>query len=99
MKIKLDSVYVDDQDKAMRFYTKVLGFEKGKEIPAGDFRWMTVVSPESPNGVELVLEATSYPVARAFREALFRAGIPHAAFEVDDVRAELRLTRLGVTFA
>lgn len=68
MKIKLSSVYVDDQDEALRFYTEILGFEKGKEIPAGDFKWLTVVSPESPDGVELVLEPASYPAARAFRE-------------------------------
>jgi predicted enzyme related to lactoylglutathione lyase len=99
MKIKLNSVYVDDQDKALRFYTEVLGFRKCKEIPVGEFRWLTVISPEGPDDVELVLEPNANPAAKEFQEALFRQGIPLTAFEVNDIQAEYeRLKSYGVAF-
>ena len=99
MRIKLNSIFVDDQDKALTFYTEVLGFRKSKEIPVGEFKWLTVVSAEGPDDVELVLEPNANPAARAFQESIFRQGIPITAFEVDDVRAEYeRLKRLGVMF-
>src|SRR5690554_4883095 len=90
MKITLTSVYVDDQEKALGFYTGVLGFEKSKDIPVGEFRWLTVTSPDGPEGVELVLEPNANPAARAFQESLFEQGIPLTAFEVDDIHAEYR---------
>jgi glyoxylase I family protein len=99
MRIKLNSIFVDDQDKALRFYTEVLGFKKGKEIPVGEFRWLTVVSPEGPPDVELVLEPNANPAAKDFQEAIFKQGIPITAFEVDDIRAEhRRLKEHGVQF-
>lgn len=99
MKIKLSSVMVDDQDKALTFYTEVLGFVKKTDIPVGKFKWLTVVSPEGPGDVELVLEPNNNPAAKTFQEAIFKQGIPLTAFAVDDVRHEYdRLTHLGVTF-
>jgi catechol 2,3-dioxygenase-like lactoylglutathione lyase family enzyme len=99
MRINLTSVLVDDQDKALRFYTDVLGFVKKTEVPLGDARWLTVVSPESPDGVELVLEPDGHPAVRPFKEALVADGIPFTSFAVDDVRAEHeRLAALGVRF-
>ena len=99
MKINLASVFVDDQDKALRFYTEVLGFVKKTEVPLGEFRWLTVVSPQDPDGVELVLEPDNHPAVRPFKEALVADGIPYTSFAVDDVRAEYeRLHALGVTF-
>jgi catechol 2,3-dioxygenase-like lactoylglutathione lyase family enzyme len=99
MRINLTSVLVDDQDKALRFYTDVLGFVKKTEVPLGDARWLTVVSPESPDGVELVLEPDSHPAVRPFKEALVADGIPFTSFAVDDVRSEHeRLAALGVRF-
>ena len=99
MRINLTSVMVDDQAKALRFYTDVLGFEKKTEIPMGEHRWLTVVSPEDPHGVELVLEPDEHPAARPFKEALVADGIPFTSFAVADVHAEtLRLQALGVTF-
>ena len=99
MRITLTSVLVDDQDKALRFYTEVLGFEKKTEIPLGDHRWLTVVSPDDRNGVELVLEPDEHPAARPFKAALVADGIPFTSFAVPDVRAETeRLRALGVTF-
>lgn len=99
MRIHLTSVLVDDQDKALRFYTDVLGFEKKTEVPLGEHRWLTVVSPEAPDGTELVLEPDSHPAARPFKEALVADGIPFTSFAVTDVRAEYeRLRGLGVTF-
>lgn len=99
MRINLTSVYVDNQDKALRFYTEVLGFVKKTEIPLGDFRWLTVVSPDDPDGTELVLEPDAHPAARPFKEALVNDGIPFTSFAVDDVRAEFdRLSKLGVRF-
>jgi catechol 2,3-dioxygenase-like lactoylglutathione lyase family enzyme len=99
MKIGLTSVLVDDQEKALRFYTDVLGFRKKTEIPMGEHRWLTVVSPEAPDGVELVLEPDAHPAARPFKDALVADGIPYTAFFVDDVAAEFeRLRDLGVVF-
>jgi catechol 2,3-dioxygenase-like lactoylglutathione lyase family enzyme len=99
MRIGLASIFVDDQEKALRFYTDVLGFEKKTEIPMGEFRWLTVVSPEARDGVELVLEPDAHPAARTFKAALVADGIPMTAFFVDDVAAEVeRLRGLGVVF-
>ncbi len=99
MRINLTSVLVDDQDKALRFYTEVLGFVKKNEVPLGEHRWLTVVSPEQPDGVELVLEPDGHPAVRPFKEALVADGIPFTSFAVDDVHAEFaRLKGLGVTF-
>ena len=99
MKIKLTSVYVDDQDKALEFYTEVLGFVKKADLPAGEFRWLTVVSPEEPDGTELVLEPSDNPATKAFKHAVFEQGIPLAAFQVDDIHTEYeRMTELGVRF-
>jgi catechol 2,3-dioxygenase-like lactoylglutathione lyase family enzyme len=99
MRITLTSVLVDDQDKALRFYTDVLGFEKKTEIPLGHHRWLTVVSPDDPNGTELVLEPDEHPAAKPFKAALVDDGIPFTSFAVDDVQKEFeRLSRLGVRF-
>ena len=99
MKIGLASIMVDDQDKALDFYTRVLGFVKKTEIPMGEHRWLTVVSPESPDGTQLVLEPDTHPAAKPFKAALVEDGIPFTAFFVDDVVAEHeRLAALGVTF-
>jgi catechol 2,3-dioxygenase-like lactoylglutathione lyase family enzyme len=99
MRITLMSVFVDDQTKALDFYTRVLGFEKKHDVPLGEFAWLTVVSPDAPDGVELVLEPDQHPAARTFKDALVADGIPFTAFTVDDVEAEhARLTGLGVTF-
>jgi catechol 2,3-dioxygenase-like lactoylglutathione lyase family enzyme len=99
MRINLSSVLVDDQDKALRFYTEVLGFEKKTEIPLGEARWLTLVSPEDPDGTELALEPDSHPAAGPFKHALVEDGIPFTSFAVDDARAEYeRLSALGVRF-
>jgi catechol 2,3-dioxygenase-like lactoylglutathione lyase family enzyme len=99
MKINLASVLVDDQDKALRFYTEVLGFEKKTEVPLGAHRWLTVVSPEDPEGVELVLEPDEHPAAKPFKDALVEDGIPFTSFAVEDVQGEYeRLSALGVVF-
>jgi catechol 2,3-dioxygenase-like lactoylglutathione lyase family enzyme len=99
VKIALTSVLVDDQEKALRFYTDVLGFVPKNDIPLGEHRWLTVVSPQAPDGVELVLEPDGHPAARPFKEALVADGIPFTSFAVDDVHAETaRLKGLGVTF-
>ncbi|HEX2074147.1 MAG TPA: VOC family protein [Geodermatophilus sp.] len=99
MRINLASVLVDDQEKALRFYTEVLGFIPKNDVPMGEHRWLTVVSPEDPDGVELVLEPDGHPAARPFKEALVADGIPFTSFAVEDVHAEYeRLTGLGVTF-
>jgi catechol 2,3-dioxygenase-like lactoylglutathione lyase family enzyme len=99
MRINLTSVLVDDQDKALRFYTDVLGFQKKTEVSLGVHRWLTVVSPEDPEGVELVLEPDEHPAARPFKQALLADGIPYTSFAVTDVHAEAeRLRVLGVTF-
>jgi catechol 2,3-dioxygenase-like lactoylglutathione lyase family enzyme len=99
MRINLASVLVDDQEKALRFYTDVLGFVKKTEFPVGEHRWLTVVSPDAPDGVELALEPDEHPAARPFKEALVADGIPFTSFAVDDVQKEYeRLTALGVRF-
>jgi catechol 2,3-dioxygenase-like lactoylglutathione lyase family enzyme len=99
VRINLTSVLVDDQDKALSFYTEVLGFVKKTEIPLGEHRWLTVVSADDPEGVELVLEPDEHPAARPFKEALVADGIPFTSFAVDDVQKEYeRLKGLGVTF-
>ena len=99
MKINLTSVLVDDQEKALRFYTDVLGFTKKMEVPLGAHRWLTVVSPEDPDGVELVLEPDEHPAAKPFKDALVQDGIPFTSFAVDDVQREYeRLSALGVRF-
>lgn len=99
MKIKLVSVLVDDQEKALGFYTEVLGFTKKHDIPMGEFRWLTVISPDDPDGAELVLEPNANPAAKSFQSAMYEQGIPITALASEDVRAEYdRLKDLGVTF-
>ena len=99
MRITVTSVLVDDQDKALRFYTEMLGFEKKTEIPLGAARWLTVVSPEQPDGTELVLEPDGHPAVKPFKAALVADGIPFTSFGVDDVVAEVeRLKAKGVRF-
>lgn len=99
MRIHLASVLVDDQEKAERFYTEVLGFVKKHDVPLGEARWLTVVSPEQPDGTELVLEPDEHPAVRPFKRALVDDGIPYTSFAVTDVQAEYeRLRGLGVTF-
>ena len=99
MRITLTSVLVDDQDKALDFYTRVLGFRKKTEVPLGEHRWLTVVSPDDPGGPELVLEPDAHPAAKPFKAALASDGIPFTSFAVDDVRQEFeRLRELGVEF-
>jgi predicted enzyme related to lactoylglutathione lyase len=100
MKIKLTSVFVDDQDKAFEFYTEVLGFVKKTEMPAGKFKWLTVISPEEPGDVELLLEPNSNPAAKTYQEAIFKQGIPATAFAVDDIQKEYeRMKNIGVAFS
>ncbi|WP_088317445.1 VOC family protein [Kineosporia sp. R_H_3] len=99
MRIALTSVCVDDQDRALRFYTEVLGFVKKTEVPLGEHRWLTVVSPQDPDGVELLLEPEGHPASTAYKAALVADGIPFTQFAVDDVEAEhARLVALGVRF-
>lgn len=99
MRIHLASVFVDNQDKALRFYTEVLGFVKKTEVPLGEHRWLTVVSPEDANGTELVLEPDSHPAVGPFRRALVEDGIPFTSFAVKDVQGEYeRLRSAGVQF-
>ena len=99
MRINLASVLVTDQAQALEFYTTKLGFKKKTEIPMGEFSWLTVVSPEDPDGVELVLEPANHPAVGPFRDALVADGIPFTSFAVADVQAEYeRLLRLGVVF-
>ena len=99
MKIRLNSVYVSDQEKALKFYTEVLGFVKKNDIPMGKFRWLTVVSPDEPNGTELVLEPDENPAAKTFKKSIFDQGIPLTAFQVDDIEKEYaRMKELGVAF-
>jgi catechol 2,3-dioxygenase-like lactoylglutathione lyase family enzyme len=99
VRIHLTAVFVDDQDKALRFYTDVLGFETREDVPVGEFRWLTVVSPGEPDGTQLVLEPDAHPAVKPFKEALVADGIPFTSFAVVDVRAEYdRLRGLGVTF-
>ncbi|WP_197737004.1 VOC family protein [Rhodococcus rhodnii] len=99
MRIGITSVFVDDQEKALDFYTRTLGFGKKTDVPAGGARWLTVVSPADPDGVELLLEPDVHPAARQFKDALVADGIPFTQFAVDDVHAEVdRLKALGVEF-
>jgi catechol 2,3-dioxygenase-like lactoylglutathione lyase family enzyme len=99
MKITVTSVLVDDQDKALAFYTNVLGFRKKTDLPLGEHRWLTVVSPDAPDGVELLLEPDEHPAAKPFKAALVEDGIPFTSFGVDDVQQEYeRLRGLGVRF-
>ncbi|CAL9287279.1 VOC family protein [Streptomyces sp. SudanB52_2052] len=99
MRIHITSVFVDDQEKALRFYTDVLGFVKKHDIPVGADRWLTVVSPEDPDGTELLLEPSGHPAVQPYKTALVEDGIPAASFAVDDVPAEFeRLRGLGVRF-
>src|SRR5258707_11331870 len=99
MRIKLTSIMVQDQDKAVEFYTGVLGFRKKHDIPVGAYRWITVFSAEGPDDLELSLEPNANPAGKAFQEAMFSQGIPLAAFEVSDMESEYaRLKGLGVVF-
>ena len=99
MQIKLTSVFVEDQDKALEFYTQVLGFVKKAEIPLGEAKWLTVVSPEQSDGPELLLEPNSHPAAKTFQKAIFDDGIPATAFASENVQAEYeRLLKRGVVF-
>jgi catechol 2,3-dioxygenase-like lactoylglutathione lyase family enzyme len=99
MKIRLSSLFVENQSKALQFYTEVLGFVKKTEIPMGEVSWLTVVSPEGPDNIELVLEPNSNPVASTYQKGLREQGIPATAFEVDDINKEYeRLQSLGVNF-
>jgi glyoxylase I family protein len=99
MKIKLTSIMVDDQEKALKFYTEVFGFARKHDIPVGEYRWLTVTSPEGPDDLELALEPNANPAGKTFQEAIFNQGIPITAFEVDDIRKEFtRLKGLGVVF-
>jgi predicted enzyme related to lactoylglutathione lyase len=99
MKIKLTSVYVDEQEKALRFYTEVLGFTKKADFSQGPFRWLTVASPEDPNGTELQLALNDDPAAKIYQEAIFQKGSPAAMFYTDDVKADYeRIKARGATF-
>ncbi len=100
MRIEITGVLVDNQVKALKFYTEVLGFLPKHDIPvSGDDRWLTVVSPENPDGVELLLEPNGNPAASTFQQAIFEQGIPAAMFGVDDIQSEYnRLQELGVDF-
>ena len=100
MRIELTSIHVDNQDKALAFYTEVLGFVKKEDFPVGGFKWLTVASPEAPDGAELLLEPNDNAAAQAYQKAIYQQGIPHAAFAVDDIQAEYeRLEGLGVVFS
>jgi catechol 2,3-dioxygenase-like lactoylglutathione lyase family enzyme len=99
MKIRLTSVLVEDQEKALQFYTDVLGFVKKRDVPMGGPRWLTVVSPEGPDDMELLLEPNSHPAAKVFQQAIFKDGIPLTAFAVDDIEKEYeRMHARGVVF-
>lgn len=98
-RITVTSVFVDEQDKALSFYTDTLGFQPKANIPLGDHSWITVVSPDAPEGTELLLEPDQHPAAQAYKQALVADGIPATMFEVDDLAAEhRRLSELGVRF-
>jgi catechol 2,3-dioxygenase-like lactoylglutathione lyase family enzyme len=99
MRINLATVFVDDQERALRFYTNVLGFKKKSDVPLGSARWLTVVSPDEPDGTQLVLEPDDHPAVRPFKTALVSDGIPMTSFAVGDVKKEFeRLRALGVHF-
>ena len=99
MKIKLTSVYVDDQEKALRFYTEVLGFTKTADFSNGPFRWLTVASPDEPNGAQLQLALNNTPAAKAYQQAIFQQGQPAVMFSSDDVKRDYeRIKARGATF-
>ena len=98
MKIKLTSVHVDDQEKALRFYTEVLGFVKKADFSQGPFRWLTVASSEEPDGTELQLALNDNPAAKAYQQALFQQGLPAAMFYTDDVQADYERMKGGAKF-
>jgi catechol 2,3-dioxygenase-like lactoylglutathione lyase family enzyme len=99
MKIKLTSVFVNDQNQALEFYTAILGFVKKTDIPVGEFKWLTVVAPEGPDDIELLLEPNNNPAAQTYQKAIFAQGIPSTAFAVEDIQNEYeRLKQLGVVF-
>jgi catechol 2,3-dioxygenase-like lactoylglutathione lyase family enzyme len=99
MQIKFVSVMVEDQERALRFYTDVLGFAKAEDVPVGEHRWLTVTSPDGVDGVELVLEPMAFPPAREYQKALYDAGVPATAFVTKDIHGEVeRLTAAGVAF-
>lgn len=99
MRIKLTSIMVDNQDKALKFYTEVLGFRKKHDFPVGEYKWITVVSPEGPEDLELALEPNANPAGKTFQQAMFAQKIPIAAFEVGDIAGEyLRLKAQNVPF-
>ena len=99
MKLKLMGIFVDDQDKALKFYTDALGFAKKFDFPMGKFKWLTVVSPEEPDGMQLLLSPNDNPAARTYQQAIFQQGIPAALLFVADIQTEYaRLKKLGVTF-
>ena len=99
MRITLTGVFVSDQDEALRFYTETLGFVKKHDVPVGEFKWLTVVSPDDPDGTELLLEPNENPVAQEYQKGIFDQGIPAASFGVTDIRAEYeKLKSLGVAF-
>jgi catechol 2,3-dioxygenase-like lactoylglutathione lyase family enzyme len=99
VRIVVTSVFVEDQEEALSFYTEVLGFRKKEDVPVGEYRWLTVVSPEEPDGVELLLEPSDHPAVKPFKRALIEDGIPFKSFGVEDVEAEhARLAGLGVKF-
>ena len=99
MRISHTGVFVSDQDKALKFYTETLGFVKKHDIPVGEFKWLTVVSPDDPDGTELLLEPNENPVSQVYQKGIFDQGIPAALFSVTDIRAEYeKLKSLGVAF-
>ncbi len=99
MKIKVTSIFVEDQEKALKFYTDVLGFVKKTDMPAGDYKWITVVSPEEPGSVELLLEPNNNPAAETYQKAIYDEGVPTISFTVDDIQQEYeRLKKRGVEF-
>ena len=99
MRITLSGVFVRDQNEALRFYTETLGFVKKHDVPVGKFKWLTVVSPEDPDGTEFLLEPNENPVAKEYQKGIFDQGIPAASFSVTDIRAEYeKLKSLGVAF-
>ncbi len=99
MRITLTGVFVSDQDRALKFYTEILGFVKKHDVPVGEFKWITVVSPDDLDGTELLLEPNENPVAQAYQKGIFDQGIPAASFGVSDINAEWeKLKSLGVTF-
>ena len=100
MKIGITNVMVNDQNKALKFYTDILGFVKKTEVPLGEHKWLTVVSKEAQDGVELLLEPMGFAPARVYQQALYEAGIPYTSFHVDDIQKEYeRLVKLGVKFS